>query len=143
MSAIQGAGGQPQKSPRYAPIYTGRVFNGLYTNRSPLRGAASALLETFYKLNYGDVMIAGANVEVSNRLTLVRRPGNPEFSANSYTDIQAFDEFRINKAAADAFGTTLEEIFTMISEPGALYAEMNGTNELVFADAAAQGQTYM
>jgi hypothetical protein len=142
MSAIQGAGGQPQKSPRYAPIYTGRVFNGLYTNRSPLRGSTSALMETFYKLSYGDVMIAGSNVEVSNRLTLIRRPGNPEFSSNVYSSVQNFNEFRVNKAAADVFGLTLEEIFVIISEPGALYAEMNGVQQLVFSDPAVTSQFY-
>src|SRR5277367_6466977 len=106
MSQIQGAGGQPQKQPKYASLYTGRVFNGLVTNRSPLRGVLPSLYEQFYKLSYGDVMIAGANVEVSNRLTLVRRPGNPIFDNNTWDDIQSFDEFPVNKAASDAFGTT-------------------------------------
>lgn len=119
------------------------MFNGLVTNRSPLRGVLPSLYEQFYKLSYGDVMIAGSNVEVSNRLTLIRRPGNPIFDDNTWNDIQSFDEFPVNKAASDAFGTTLEEIFTMVSQPGALYATLNGTKQLVFADSAAQGQTYM
>lgn len=146
MSQIAGAGGQPQKSPRYAPIYTGRVFNGLYTNRSPLRGSLPSMYEQFYKLSYGDVMIAGGNVEVSNRLTLVRRPGSPIFSGTAgttFTDILAFDEFRVNKAASDAWGTTLEEIFTMIAEPGQLLASLNGVTQQVFADSNVLGQTYM
>jgi hypothetical protein len=143
MSQIQGAGGQPQKSPKYAPIYTGRIFNGLVTNRSPLRGTLNSLYEQFYKLSYGDVMIAGSNVEVSNRLTLIRRPGSPTFDTNSWTDVLAFDDFIVNKATADAFGTTLEEIFTMIAEPGSLYATLAGVKQFVFGDAAATGQTYM
>jgi hypothetical protein len=146
MSQIAGAGGQPQKSPKYAPIYTGRVFNGLYTNRSPLRGVLPSMYEQFYKLSYGDVMIAGANVEVSNRLTLVRRPGAPVFAGSAgstFTDVLAFDEFRVNKAASDAFGTTLEEIFTMVATPGALAASLNGVTQNVFSDPAALGQTYM
>ena len=97
MSQIQSAGGQPQKSPKYAPIYTGRVFSGINTNRSPLRGTLPALTEQYYKMSYGDVMIAGANVEVTNRLTLGRRPGNSIFDSNSYTDILAFDEFRVDR----------------------------------------------
>jgi hypothetical protein len=101
------------------------------------------MYEQFYKLSYGDVMIAGYNVEVSNRLTLVRRPGNSVFSSSTFTDINGFDEFIVNKAAADAWGTTLEEIFTMISEPGALYASLNGTKQFVFSDSAVTGQTYM
>ena len=143
MTQIQGAGGQPQKSPKYAPIYTGRVFNGLNTNRSPLRGSLASMYEQFYKMSYGDVMIAGANVEVSNRLTLVRRPGNTIFDTNSFTDILSFDEFRVNKATADYFGLTLEEIFTMISEPGKLLASLKGVKQFVFGNPAAPGQTYM
>lgn len=143
MTQIQGAGGQPQKSPKYAPIYTGRIFNGLNTNRSPLRSTTPALMEQFYKWSYGDVMIAGSNVEVSNRLTLVRRPGNSIFDSNSFTDILAFDEFRVNKAAADAFGLILEEIFTMISLPGELDATLNGVKQFVFGNSAVTGQTFM
>ena len=143
MSQIQGAGGQPQKQPKYASIYTGRVFNGLYTNRSPLRGSLPSMYEQFYKLSYGDVMIAGSNVEVSNRLTLIRRPGNSLFTSSTYSNVQAFFEFIVNKASEDAFGITLEEIFTMIATPGTLYAENNGVSQEVFTDPAATGQTYL
>src|ERR1017187_439263 len=144
MSQISGAGGQPQKSPKYAPIYTGRVFNGLYTNRSPLRGSLPSMYESFYKVSYGDVMIAGSNVEVSNRLTLVRRPGNSIFagaSGSTFTDIQSFNEFRVNKSAADAWGLTLEEIFTMVATPGKLSASLNGVNQQVFPDACNASQS--
>lgn len=143
MSQIQGAGGQPQKSPKYAPIYTGRVFSGLNTNRSPLRGTLPALTEQYYKMTYGDVMIAGANLEISNRLTLVRRPGNSIVSNATFNDILAFDEFRVNKAASDSFGLLLEEIFTMISLPGELDATLKGVKQFVFGDSAATGQTFM
>jgi hypothetical protein len=34
MSQLAANGGQPQKAPKYAPIYQGRFFNGLNTNRS-------------------------------------------------------------------------------------------------------------
>jgi hypothetical protein len=136
MSQIQGAGGQPQKQPKYAAIYTGRIFSGLYTNRSPLRGSLPSMYEQFYKLSYGDVMIAGSNVEVSNRLTLIRRPGTTSFDTNTYTGIQSFYEFPVNKAAADAFGLILEEIFTMVAEQGSLSASLNGVKQNVFTDAA-------
>src|SRR5271166_1789881 len=120
MSQLAANGGQPQKSPRYAPIYQGRFFNGINTNRSPLRAAsASHIAEKFYSDNSGDAMIAGSNIEVSNRLTLVRRPGNPIFDqTHQYNDPDAFDEFRVNKAQSDVFGTTLESIFTMVDESG-------------------------
>src|SRR5208282_3292101 len=122
MSQIQGAGGQPQKQGKYAALYTGRVFNGLVTNRSPLRGTLPSIYESFYKMSYGDVMIAGSNVEVSNRLTLVRRPGNTIFGSGTFNNPQLFGDFIVNKQTSDVFGTALEEIFTMVSEPGALWA---------------------
>lgn len=119
MSQLAAGGGQPQKQPKYAPIYTGRFFNGINTNRSPLRAAtASHIYEKFYSDTSGDALIAGSNLEVSNRLTLVRRPGNPIYDTNSHTYSKPdnFDEFRVNKAAADVFGTVLEQIYTMIDE---------------------------
>lgn len=136
MSQIQAAGGQPQKAPKYAPIYQGSFFNGINTNRSPLRAAsANHIYQKFYGDMSGDALIAGSNVEVSNRLTLVRRPGNPLYDttvSHTYNDPGAFDEFRVNKAQSDVFGTTLESIFTMIDEDG------SGTNNLYSLTSAFQ-----
>lgn len=156
MSQIAANGGQPQKAPKYAPIYTGRFFNGINTNRSPLRAAsASHIVEKFYSDTSGDALIAGANLEVSNRLTLIRRPGNPVYdSLHTYNDPDSFDEFRVNKAASDSFGSTLESIFTMIDETGAnkLYSldssfkrggDASYFNGLKFNKASGAGQTYM
>lgn len=132
MSQIAANGGQPQKMPKYAPIYNGRFFNGLNTNRSPLRAASSShIAEKYYSDNSGDAMISGLNLEVSNRLTLVRRPGNPIYdNSHTYNDPDAFDEFRVNKANSDVFGTTIESIFTMIDEGG------SGTNNLYSLDSS-------
>src|ERR1700688_3112103 len=101
MSQIAANGGQPQKQPKYAPIHTGRFFNGLNTNRSPLRAASSNhLQEKFYSDSSGDALITGLNLEVSNRLALIRRPGNPIYDTvhqNKYNNPWHFDEFRVNK----------------------------------------------
>jgi hypothetical protein len=60
MSQLAASGGQPQKQPKYAPIYQGRFFNGLNTNRSPLRAASSShVAEKYYSDNSGDALIAG------------------------------------------------------------------------------------
>lgn len=126
MSQLAANGGQPQKAPKFADIYNGRFFNGINTNRSPLRAAsASHIYEKFYSDNSGDALIAGSNIEISNRLTLTRRPGNPLYDttvAHTYNDPDSFDEFRVNKAQSDVFNnateTPLENIFTMIDEGG-------------------------
>src|SRR5215475_8287360 len=102
MSQIAAAGGQPQKPPKYAPIYQGSFFNGINTNRSPLRAAsANHIYQKFYGDTSADALIAGSNVEVSNRLTLIRRPGNPIYDntvGHTFNHIGAFDDFRVNKA---------------------------------------------
>jgi hypothetical protein len=171
MSQIAASGGQPQKQPKYAPIYTGRFFNGLNTNRSPLRAAsATHVYEKFYSDNSGDALIAGANIEVSNRLTLVRRPGNPIYDTvhtggqsstpGGYNHPDSFGEFRINKSAADVFGTVLESIYTMIDETtttspayrGYLYSLTSALvrggdagyfNGLKFRKSTGSGQAYL
>src|ERR1039458_5144668 len=126
MSQIAAGGGQPQKPPKYAPIYTGRFFNGINTNRSPLRAASSShIAEKFYSDSSGDALIAGSNLEDIDRLTLARRPGNPIYDSShgypntsnlGYNNPDAFTDVRVTKSPSDVFGTTLESIYTMIDE---------------------------
>jgi hypothetical protein len=116
-NAMQAAGAQPPKPTKSAPLYTGRYFNGLYTNRSPLRDARTTRTQEKFYGPDGDAMIAGSNVEVTNRLTLSRRPGNPVYdTVNTWDNILSFDEFRISKALSDIFGTVTEQIDVMVSE---------------------------
>lgn len=150
-NALQVNGAQSDKQVKFAPMYVGRIFSGIYTNRSPLRDAASGRVEEKYYGPRGDAMIAGLNVEVTNRLTLSRRPGTPIYDTfNTFTDILAFDEFRINKAISDLWGTTLEQIDVMVDTKTALYAD-NGASvsskQLVWTKtvsaAGTAGQTNM
>lgn len=145
MSQFASQGGQPQKQGRYSVIHAGRLFNGLVTNRSPLRGNLPNMYENFYHLSSPDIMIAGSNVEVSNRLTLIRRPGNPQYdTVNTWSNVLAFDEFRVNKGASDVFGTTLEKIYTMVDQSDALYALDDALNkQLIFTKSTGAGQTNM
>ena len=41
-------GAKPQKDVKSASLYTGRFFFGLCTNRAPLRGMQTAMMEKFY-----------------------------------------------------------------------------------------------
>jgi hypothetical protein len=90
-------------------------------------------------------MIAGLNVEITNRLTLSRRPGNPQYdSTNQYTDVLAFDEFRYSKALSDIWGTEIEQIDVMVDTAAALYADTNAnTKTLVWTKTAGAGQSFM
>lgn len=73
---LQAAGARDDKESRWAPIFTNRFFLGLWTNRNPLRAPTGVIYERYYQLGGTDALIAGGNVELSNRLTICRRPGN-------------------------------------------------------------------
>lgn len=144
MNALQINGAQSDKPVKFAPMYVGRIFSGIWTNRSPLRDAHTNRVEEKYYGPCGDAMIAGSNVEVTNRLTLARRPGNPQYdSINSYANILAFDEFRYSKALSDIWGTNTEQIDVMVDTAAALYANNNGNSTLVWTKVNGAGQSFM
>jgi hypothetical protein len=129
-------GGQPQKQTRFAPIYNGRWSSGIWTNRSPLRDAVTTRLAEKYYGAAGDALIAGLNVEITNRLTLGRRPGNSLFDSNSYSSVDRFEEFRM-------FGPNVEQINVMIDEANSLSSLFSGTKSLVWSKSTGAGQSYM
>jgi hypothetical protein len=133
------AGASPQKATRYAPIFTARWTSGIWTNRSPLRDATTnRITEKFYGAA-GDALIAGLNVEVSNKLTLIRRPGNSQFDSNTYNSVDRFYDFHL-------FGPTNEQIEVMIDQADglyALYAPQNPAKQKIWTKSAGAGPTYM
>jgi hypothetical protein len=130
------SGAQPQKQTRFAPLYTGRWSSGIWTNRSPLRDAAtSRIAEKFYG-QAGDALIAGLNVEITNKLTLARRSGISVYDSNGYNNVDIFYEFRL-------FTASTEEIILMIDQANALYSLLGGVKSLVFTKSTGSGQTYM
>ena len=87
------AGASPNnKPPRYAALYSSRSYSGLVTNRSPLRSAGSAYEERYLGTR-SDALIDGGNCEITPKLTLARRPGNPVYNSNtsvSYTHLDVY-----------------------------------------------------
>jgi hypothetical protein len=115
---IPANGGQPQKPTKSAALYTGRFFYGLNTNRSPLRSTVTAMMEKFYGGSSNDALIGGLNTEISNRLTLCRRPGNPVYTnptsdvaSATFDDVTRFEAFHL-------LGPTTEDIDVMIDTIG-------------------------
>src|SRR5271156_2020758 len=89
------AGAQPQKQTRYAPIFNPRMSSGIWTNRSALRDATTTRdQEKYYGAN-GDALIAGENVEITNKLTLARRYGNTLFDSATYSNVDRFYDFHL------------------------------------------------
>src|SRR6266566_8083259 len=145
-SPLMSAGAPPKnKQARFVPIYTGRFFTGLWTNRSPLRDAASTRYEEKVSGARGDAFISGTNLETSNRSTIIRRPGNPIYdNTNTYGSagtVLSFDEFRVNKAIADNFGLTLEQNYVMTDQTDQLFAANGLTRQSVFTKTATAGAT--
>jgi hypothetical protein len=131
------SGAQAQKPTRFAPIYTGRWSSGIWTNRSPLRDAATTRISEKYYGAAGDALIAGTNVEITNRLTLARRPGNPTFDrVNRWGNIDRFYDFRL-------FSSTSEEIEVMVDQADALYSLYATVKTLLWTKQAGAGQSFM
>src|SRR5271156_1816036 len=143
-NALQINGAQSEKQTKATPMYIGRNTTGIWTNRSPLRDANTGRTSEKWYGPAGDAMIAGSNVEVTNRLTLTRRPGNPQYDgANAYSNIIAFDEFRFSKALSDVWGTATEQIDTMVDTTTGLYANDDGASQLVWTKTTGAGQDFM
>lgn len=129
------AGGQPQKPTRFAPLWTNQFWTGLWTQASPLRDAATPFLYgKFYGATRYERLIDGQNVEISPRLTLIRRPGNSVYNSQSFTNVTRFYDFRINS------GNT-ETIRTIVDTSSAVYDGTGpSTKTLLYTKQASAGK---
>lgn len=84
MSLLEGAGAQVRNPSRGKPIHIARIETGLFTNRSPLHDPASWYVSKYG--GYPDALIDGSNMEVSNQLTMIRRPGLSQWSTITVPD---------------------------------------------------------
>jgi hypothetical protein len=80
---IEQYGGSPNKQPKYVPIFLDRSFTGLFTQRSVLHDPSDVVTAKFYG-GRPDALYSGKNIELTNRLTLQRRPGLVAFSTATY-----------------------------------------------------------
>lgn len=136
-SEIQLTGAQSPRPVRFTPIFTERWVSGLWTQRSPLRDAASTRQEARYYGTRNDGFIDGQNVEVSNRLTIIRRPGLSVYNSQTFETVNAFYEFRL-------FNTNIEQIKVMTDTTHFLYDGTGpNTQALVWTKSAGAGQTFM
>src|ERR1039458_2074864 len=133
---LQLAGASPQKQTRFSALFTSRFFSGIWTNRSPMRDATTNRITQKFYGSASDALITGSNIEITNKLTLARRPGTSVYDTNSYANVDRFYEFKL-------FNPTTEKILVMIDTANALYSQYNGVSTLVFTKSAGAGQTYM
>lgn len=83
---LEQSGAQPQKQPRYVPIFMDRAFTGIYLQRAALHDPSDVVTSRYYG-GRPDALWDGSNIELTNRLTLQRRPGLSPFSTATYPTV--------------------------------------------------------
>jgi hypothetical protein len=93
-SPFQSAGAAVEQT-KSAALHVNRMFTGLWTQRNPLRDAATPYLyEKFYSATRYDSLLDGINMEVSVRLTLIRRPGSSVYNPSTFPPARRYYAFR-------------------------------------------------
>lgn len=130
------AGANDGKNHKFRPLWTNRWFSGLVTQRNPLRSAGSFYEERYFG-SRGDALIDGLNIEISNRLTPIRRPGNSVYNTQSFTAVDFFYDFHL-------FNANTEQIKVMVDTAAALFDGTGpSTKQLIWTKTAGAGQTFM
>jgi hypothetical protein len=131
-SLIQTIGAQAGKPTRFAPLFINRAFTGIYTQRNPLRDPSDSVREKFYG-GRPDALLAGANLELTNRLTLARRPGLSQFSAATYPEApDYFYSFQKADGSIDVIVDTSAHVYL---------DNQDGTKTLILTKSAGAGQS--
>lgn len=134
------AGASLDKAPRYAVLHTNEFYSGLCTNRNPLRDPQTPYLyQKFYSATRYDAMIAGLNVEISPRLTPVRRFGNSVYNSQTFSNVQNFYSFRVT----NNYTTPPTQSIRVIVDTASAVYDGTGPNTqiLLFNKASGAGQT--
>jgi hypothetical protein len=71
------------KKPRFVPLFMDRAFTGLFTHRAALHDPSDLGTLKYYG-GRPDSLWMGSNIELTNRMTLQRRPGLSPFSTATY-----------------------------------------------------------
>lgn len=138
-SPLQAAGAVPDKQSKYAPIHVNRMWTGLWTNRSPLRDAATPYLyEKFYSGSRFDSLIDGLNTEISPRLTLTRRPGLVVYNSQTFSAIDDFYSFHTFDGKSNTEG------IRVIADTATAVYDATGpsTKTLLFTKSSGAGQSF-
>jgi hypothetical protein len=138
-NALQNAGALSEPT-SYAPLHTNRIFTGLWTNRSPLRDAATSDYQEHYGMGRQDSIWDGFNSEISPQLTLKRRYGTSVYNTQSFAPIKRFYSF-------NTFTLTDEVIVVMADTATTVYDATSSTarpntKTAIFTKSHKAGSTY-
>jgi hypothetical protein len=131
--ALQGAATDQS---HYAPLLQNRIFTGIWTNRSPLRDAATTFVEERYYGARQDSIIDGLNSEITSKLTLKRRAGTSVYNSANFPPINRFYSF-------NTFTLTTEVIHVMADTASVVYdATGPSTASPIFTKSSGAKSTY-
>jgi hypothetical protein len=134
-SILEQSGAQPQRQPKYVPVFIDRAFTGLFTQRAVLHDPSDIVTAKYYG-GRQDVLWQGLNIELTNRLTLQRRPGFTAFSTAQYST---------PPLCAFSFQHSDGTIEVIIDTASAVYIDTQGGSPakiLLWTKAAGAGQTH-
>ena len=139
-TAFQSAGAQG-KPTKYAALWSDTFFTGLWTNRNPLRDAATPFIyRKFYGATRYESLWDGLNVEMSSHLTLIRRPGLIVYNDQTFGPISRFYEFH-NFAAGNETIKLIAD--TPTSDGGVIYdATGPHTQTAIYTKSPGAGNAY-
>ena len=135
------AGAQPSKPSHYAPIFVAASLTGIWTQRHVFHDPSNVVTQRFYG-GRPDVLYNGLNVELSNDLTIVRRPGMTAATMN-YPDVPLNGfSFELNdgtvQVLVDTVGGVYLQNFAGVNAPTLLFNKSTGGGEGFFV---ASGST--
>lgn len=144
---LEQLGAKTGKQTKYTPIFLDRLFTGLFTNRNLLLSPGTRVDQKYYG-GHPDALFDGLNIELSVRLTLIRRPGLLQYSTASIPAPTSFYEFDLLNGSIDVIVDTPSTIFNLttmsanpicVKAPGAGQAFFQGVgNTLYFGDGVEQ-----
>lgn len=133
-NALMMAGATAEPS-NFVPLHTNRIFTGLWTNRSPMRDAATSDFQEHYGMGRQDSIWAGYNSEISARLTLIRRAGSSIYNANPIPPVTRFYSF-------NTFTLSSEIIRVMADTATTVYDVTAPDLKAIWTKSAGAGPTY-
>jgi hypothetical protein len=134
-NALSQAGAVSEPS-NFAPLNTDRIFTGLWTNRNPLRDAATTANEERYYGARQDSIIGGYNTEVSTKLTLRRRPGNSVYNSQIFPPVKRFYSWNQFTLASESIRVLADTAATVYDATGP------NTKTAIWTKSAGAGPTF-
>ena len=134
---FQQGGAVAERQSRFAPLLINRFWSGQYSNSNPLsEPTVPYLYQKFYSGSRYETIRSGQNVEISPRLTVIRRPGISLYNAQTFTGVQTYYSFRVINPI-----TGVVTIRVIVDTTTAVYDGTTGTKLLLWTKLPGAGQT--